>query len=215
MWIRTMCACSLVSVLAAASASAGMISTGASGSFFGDEYSYLFTISDSADPLVYHAVLTNTSPPNVPEGPRIDVLAFNMLAELGTDFTIGSVVPSWSFSAASGGVQFRYVGEANGPGSTNKLDPGESLQFDFLFDSEFTPSFDLWLLASEARGTGIGGGDDRGQVAVSFQTLGANGNDSDLLASNWGPHQLAPEPGTLLLLGTGLLSAAALFRRRR
>lgn len=190
------------------------IATSASGVVSGELYGYSFTISETGDSLIYHAVLDNIS--SAASGAMIDKMAFNISADLGTDFAIENVTPSWTFGVPNGnGVQFDYVGNADGPGSTNKIAPGDGLAFDFHFAMDFTPSFDLWTSPAATLGTGIGGGTDEGQVAVRFQSLSPTGS-SDLLASSWMPSVTSStEPGTLVLLGTGLLGVATLLRRRQ
>jgi hypothetical protein len=182
----------------------------------GGTYSYLFQIDqDTGDSTIFHATLTNTS--DAP-GNMIDLLAFNMAdpdPALNTDYFITNVSPTWSFiQVANSGIQFDYLGERSTPGS--RLDAGESLFFtiDFIDSYAFpTDPYDLWTTAEEACGRGIGGGGDCGQVAVSFQEV-AIPEGSDLLASNWGPGTSVPEPGTLVLLGAGLIGIGFQSRRR-
>jgi hypothetical protein len=200
---------------------------------FQDNYSYNFVINDTSNTSIFHATLTNTSTESI-AGALIDLLAFNMnpTLTLDTDFNIINVNPNWTFSQpdANSPIEFNYVGDANNPGD-NRLSPGDMLTFDFQFLSlSLLPSdpFDLWLTSSDmSDGTGIGGGDDTGQVAVSFQQLGNIGDPcgpddsnvstigecSDLLTSNWGPKnppdeppdEPIPEPSSILLMGLGLL----------
>lgn len=183
----------------------------------GNTYSYLFQINqDATDSTIFYASLQNTS--DAP-GNMIDLLAFNMLdpdPQLDSDFFIYDVSPTWDFiQVANSGIQFDYLGEDTGP--TTKLDAGDTLTFTIDFvDSYVFPSdpYTLWTLSEEACGRGIGGGQDCGQVAVSFQEV-AIPEGSDLLASNWGSSTKVPEPGTLALLGAGLIGIGFNNRRRR
>jgi hypothetical protein len=186
----------------------------------GGPYSFSFTIENTGNPLVYLANLTNTSPGTTQPPPLIDLLAFNMNATLGEDFTVpsNSINPAWRFGEGSRGVQFDYVISRVSP--MDRLEPNEDLTFDFVFTGEDVfpdpqRPFDIWLNVDPSLGTGIGGGDDLGQVAVSFQQLGPGGGGSDLVAADWQQENPIPEPGTVLLMGIGLLGIFGLRGGRK
>ena len=190
-----------------------------------DDYAYTFTIEETTDSLVFTATLTNTS--SVDSSAVIDELYFNVNPdlELGVDFYIVNVVPDWLFTASTGGVLFDYTGDALNPQNDNRLATDESLTFDFVFTQDavnylldvsgYTSVLELWTNSETSLGVGAGGGGDEGQVAVSFQTLGADGQDSDLLASNWGDGGQVPEPGPLALIGLGAIALGWVSRRSR
>ena len=193
------------------------ISTSATGSQFGDNYGYTFLIAvDSSDSTLFHAILKNTSISTL--DPLIDKFAFNLNATIGTDFDILNTEPTdWLITTPTGrGIKFDYVGAGD---ADDRLHAGETLAFDFDFVDAFafpTDSFELWTSTDSSLGKGLGGGEDYGQVAVSFQRLGGGSADeSDLLASNWSNGvNPVPEPATMLLLSSGLIGIAASGRKR-
>ena len=107
------------------------ITTSANGNFFGDNYGYEFSISETSVAYTYAAQLKNTSPAS--SAALIDLLAFSMNPEisLGTDFSITDVSPNWTFSQTNEADKFEYRGDANAPG--DRLEPGEMLTFNFNF----------------------------------------------------------------------------------
>ena len=190
------------------------ITTSANGNFFGDNYGYEFSISETSVAYTYAAQLKNTSPAS--SAALIDLLAFSMNPEisLGTDFSITDVSPNWTFSQTNEADKFEYRGDANAPG--DRLEPGEMLTFNFNFltstaQNAYPDLLDYWRTSSISTGAGIGGGDEEGQVAVSFQQLGTDGEESDLLVSNLTP---VPEPATMMLFGTGIAGLAGFARKR-
>ena len=228
-----------------ASCSGGTGSTGCDSAAGGSDYGFVFRISDTvADSLsptapdhsghgdtskIFHATLLNTSSPSTTasDDPLIDLLAFNINATLGSDFTINNISPNWTFDAASGGgVQFDYLGENATPG--DRIGPNEALIFDIEFSDSFALPADpflVWTDTNSVGGSGIGGGQDIGQLAISFQALrdstGATvANESDLLAGNWsrsggGPPASVPLPAPLFLIAMGVLAVSWTARKQQ
>lgn len=171
---------------------------------FLDYYGYYMSI-DSADNQLWNFSLTNTST-------EYDTLIDGFALNLDNDsFTVSAFDPaSWTFTEATGGVQFDYVGERGLPGDRLVMD--QSLTFDFIFSEPVDET--VWTETRESSGQGLGGGEDSGQIAVSFQQLGADGEGSDLLASNWTtdgedpPPPSVTEPGIAFLFGLGLIGLA-------
>ena len=208
---------SILLIVTASNATATSITTSGSGTLFGDSYGYIFTIDDRGvtGATSYFATLTNTSA-GLLSGALIDLLAFNMNAELGNGVNIGSSSPFWLYGPPNNGVNFDYVGQS--PPWGTRLAPGDSLLrllfFLMLFDLPARSIFNLDGTGASL-GTGIGGGDISGQVAVSFQQLGSGGQDSALVASSWGSQPSpVPEPATMLLLGAGLIGLGFFSRKR-
>lgn len=183
----------------------------------GESYGFEWTVDNLlADPLdtptdTFKVTLENTGSAGL-----IDLFAFNLdgMFTLGGDLQVQNIsLSEWSVSAGTGPVLFEFVGEESAGPPDQRLASGEMLMFELVFSADQT--LDVFRDAEATSGTGLGGGDDTGQVAVSFQGLPKaenEGNDSDLLTAGYNgrPPQEIPEPGILLLLGTGLLALAAL-----
>ena len=202
----------MILALFLASPASALIMTSASGAMNSADYGYTFVISETDDANIFTASLTNTS-----DDALIDRLLFNMDAELGTDFNISVMSPDWTFKSpeSKSSIQFDYYGDANG----DRIAPGGFLVFEFIFNTSFVfpdDPFAIWTGTSGVLGVGTGGGEDFGQVAVSFQGIGGDEyseDDSDLLASNWSA-QPVPEPSTIVLLGLGLVGLAGVGRKK-
>ncbi|MGD1806523.1 PEP-CTERM sorting domain-containing protein [Dapis sp. BLCC M126] len=177
------------------------------------DYGYSIELDqDAADSSIFYWTLTNTSTQTNPEA-LIDQFWFNTNPDLvlGTDFTISNINPNdWVVTQSTGGARFDYTGDTTGQ-AVGRLGNGDTLTFTIdIEDGLGTTAEDFSSIFSTARqeaGKGIGGGNDEGQVAVSFQQLGAGGGGSDLLASNWQtftappPPRRVPEPTSLFALG--------------
>ncbi len=189
------------------------------------DYGYSIELDqDATDSSIFYWTLTNTSTQTNPEA-LIDAFAFNTNPNLslGTDFTISAINPNtWTINEITkGAIEFDFVGDANTP--SDRLGNGQTLAFTIDIDNSFGTTAEdfsnIFFTAEQSSGKGIGGGEDSGQVAVSFQQLGAGGEDSDLLASNWQtlttppPPARVPEPTSVLALG--LIGGGMFLSRRR
>ncbi len=204
------------------STSAACPGDGTCDSTVSDSYSYLMTAAtgdfDSDGDTDIKVTVKNTSP-NTPPEALIDAFWFNMKLAAGETVSFSMVSAGWTVGncTSPASCKFDYTGDANKPG--DRLGAGGTMSFVINF-ADGSGGIDAYLAAltgaDKSAGTGIGGGNDSGQVCVSFQQLGDKGEDSDLLCSNWGdkPPEL-PEPGTLGLLGIGLLGMGLARRRRR
>ncbi|WP_305908852.1 PEP-CTERM sorting domain-containing protein [Methylomarinum sp. Ch1-1] len=185
-------------------------------------YGFEFIIEqDSNDLTIFYASLTNTSDPTADPEALIDEFGMNIDATLGLDFTVYDFAPSsWSlYVPTGGGIQFDYVGSDTTTGSPDRLGAEDVLTFTFDFVS--IDSFTVWTGTDTSTGGGLGGGEDSGQLAVSFQQLGQNGQGSDLLAANWSEFPgnpedppTIPEPASLWLMGLGLLGFYGASRKK-
>ena len=216
----------IAAMFAASISQAGIIGSAYSDAIDADGVSFEFTIDQStSDPLSYRAEVANTSPTQDPES-LIDAIAFgfNPYADLGVDVSFLDPTPLWTFSESSGGIRLDYVGDSATPGT--RLGIGQSLIFDINFQLDYwtpatlagTEPYRMFLTSSEEAGTGIGGGDVSGQVAVSFQQLGETGNDSELLMANWadaasGP--MVPEPSSAMFALVGICCMAMRRGKRK
>jgi hypothetical protein len=193
---------------------------------FEADYSYEITLTqNNSDSSVFTFVLENTSSQTNPDA-LIDGFWFNTNPDLdiGTDIVFSNFNPNtWTvtkvpLTGPGSNVQFDFAGDPDSP--ADRLGVGETLEFTIdLADSLGTDPddySDIFFTAEESTGQGIGGGQDSGQVAVSFQQLD-DGEKSDLLTSNWrsagGGGAEIPEPSSMLgLVAFGLMGAGSLFK---
>jgi len=114
-------------------------------------------------------------------------------------------------------VTFTYAGDPDTSG--DRLGPGDDLVFTINFSPTAGVGYDVFTDSPQSNGTG--GSNDLGQFCVSFQRLdgftdGSTNQESDQVCGDWTdtPRDVA-EPGTLALLGLGLLGLGAARRRRK
>ena len=183
-----------------------------------DSYSYLITASDEDGDLVVNQIrvtVTNTSTDALPES-LIDQFFFNLALMAGDTASFDVETAYWTVTGSSSGVHFDYTGDSTNPAA--RLGNGDSMSFIINFFDDTGAETDAYLSAvadaATDTGQGAGGGDDSGQICVSFQQLGDDGGQSDLLCSSYDEPPELQEPGTLGLLGVGLIAIGVMRRRR-
>lgn len=208
----------------------------------GADYSALFRMTYVGQQLdgnqKFSAQLLNTSTQN-PDA-LIDRFAFNLntLAGglgnsptiAGDELIISNFAPAtWAITDnGSNSIEFDYLGDPDS--QADRLGNGASLTFDLEIDATYASgnSFNTndpyrWFFNSEiSDGGGFGGGDDYGQVGVSFQQLNTAegiGEGSDLVSGNWaggiGSPPAVPEPTSIICWSLLAVGAIAYRRRRR
>ncbi len=116
-----------------------------------------------------------------------------------------------------------FTTDGSGTGSISISDNnGDSLSGDIVattmssFGDDETLTFDVnWTSLSANVASALGSSSGVGQSTVEFSVSSGMVNSADLhlSSSGSGPHSPTPEPSTLLLLGTGLLSVGLAVRR--
>ena len=169
-----------------------------------DSYSYLITASDEDGDLVVNQIrvtVTNTSTDALPES-LIDQFFFNLALMAGDTASFDVETAYWTVTGSSSGVHFDYTGDSTEPAA--RLGNGYSMSFIINFFDDTGAETDAYLSAvadaATDTGQGAGGGDDSGQ--------------SDLLCSSYDEPPKLQEPGTLGLLGLGLIAIGVMRRRR-
>jgi hypothetical protein len=144
----------------------------------------------------------------------------------GIDFTSPGVVISASGDLAGLAFQpvtldsFSFNSSADGKTLFTIVDGNQTLTFDITGITSSGTNSSLGYANETVAGTGVltddvlGDPTDFTPTAGTF-TLSTNSNGSTTFALDASPAAVTPEPSSLLLLGTGLASAAGMLNRKR
>lgn len=117
---------------------------------------------------------------------------------------LGILFGSNAYNADGGGSYDIKIELPNAASDPNRLTAGETIIFD-VFSTTVGFNSDSFLVFADPLG-----GNGPFQIAAHIQGTGPNQSDSDFITD-----QTIPEPGTLLLLSSGLFGVAAGLRRWR